>query len=162
MTMSLARQQFTQLRNRVQRIGSETLLNCFIGGLKPLVRHNVIPEITTISIKMHSSNIYGEKCSLGKTKPKTLHLPYLNSPTHIVSFIPFGLRLKPCRRQHSKFYVIISHQCRIVTRHSYCYCFAIKGVRSKYNNNCCNGQAYIKLNTKLEFTIPTLMIPYEL
>jgi len=60
--------QFNAMANGIQCVMSEALLDCFIGGLKPDIRREVIAQTPTILIKCVSlAKLYEEKYL---TKPK--------------------------------------------------------------------------------------------
>ncbi|WVY96655.1 hypothetical protein V8G54_028806 [Vigna mungo] len=61
--------QFTALANRVQGVTAEALLDCFIGGLKPDIRRDVIAQSPSTLIRSVSlAKLYEEK--------------YMNKPKH--------------------------------------------------------------------------------
>jgi len=54
--------QFTALANRVQGVTTEALLDCFVGGLKPDIRRDVIAQAPTILLHSVSlAKLYEEK-----------------------------------------------------------------------------------------------------
>nr|KYP41745.1 hypothetical protein KK1_036853 [Cajanus cajan] len=54
--------QFTALANRVQGITQEALLDCFVGGLKPDIRRDVIAQAPTSLLRTISlAKLYEEK-----------------------------------------------------------------------------------------------------
>jgi len=64
--------QFTALANRVQGVTSEALLDCFIGGLKPEIRRDVIAHSpTTLMRSVSLAKLYEERYAY-KNKPYNL------------------------------------------------------------------------------------------
>nr|KYP38561.1 hypothetical protein KK1_040187 [Cajanus cajan] len=54
--------QFTALANRVQGVTTEALLDCFVGGLKPDIRRDVIAQSPTTLLRSVSlAKLYEEK-----------------------------------------------------------------------------------------------------
>nr|KYP33217.1 hypothetical protein KK1_045946 [Cajanus cajan]KYP33220.1 hypothetical protein KK1_045949 [Cajanus cajan] len=61
--------QFTTLANRVQGVTQEALLDCFVGGLKPDIRRDVIAQSPTSLLRTISlAKLYEEKYTI-KPKP---------------------------------------------------------------------------------------------
>ena len=61
--------QFTTLANRVQGVTSEALIDCFIGGLKPDIQHDVIAQSpATLLCCVSFAKLFEEKY-LPKHKP---------------------------------------------------------------------------------------------
>ena len=68
--------QFIALANRVQGVTSEALIDCFVGGLKPDIQHDVIAQSPTTPLCCVSLAKLFEEKYLPKHKP--IQNPYQN------------------------------------------------------------------------------------
>ncbi|KAJ1388306.1 hypothetical protein SESBI_39217 [Sesbania bispinosa] len=80
--------KFTALSNRVYGVSTDALLDCFISGLKPEIRRDVIAQTPTSLLRSVSlAKLYEEKYT---SKPKPYHPIYFPKPPTTTSNFPMS------------------------------------------------------------------------